>query len=162
MTKTWLITGSANGLGRSIAEAVLDNGDRLVATARRADLLADLQEKYGDKIAVATLDVTNGAAAQAAAVRAVPHILAASVSPSVVGSGSVVRAVVSTPPDVVSVVAHAGGTAIAVPRVGPGRFAGSTTLPPLPPFARGGYAVTFVASDARGVTTQSAVGVTVR
>ncbi len=102
------------------------------------------------------------AAAQAAAVRAVPQILAASVSPSVVGSGFVVRAVVSTTPDVVSVVAHAGGTAIAVPRVGPGRFAGSTTLPPLPPFARGGYAVTFVASDARGVTTQSAVGVTVR
>jgi NAD(P)-dependent dehydrogenase (short-subunit alcohol dehydrogenase family) len=66
MTKTWLITGSANGLGRRIAETVLDNGDRLVATARRADLLADLQEKYGDKIAVATLDVTNGAAAHAA------------------------------------------------------------------------------------------------
>jgi NAD(P)-dependent dehydrogenase (short-subunit alcohol dehydrogenase family) len=66
MTKTWLITGSANGLGRTIAETILDNGDRLVATARRTDLLADLQERYGDQIAVATLDVTNAAAAQAA------------------------------------------------------------------------------------------------
>jgi NAD(P)-dependent dehydrogenase (short-subunit alcohol dehydrogenase family) len=67
MTKTWLITGSAgNGLGRTIAETVLENGDRLVATARRTALLADLQEKYGDQIAVAALDVTDPVAAQAA------------------------------------------------------------------------------------------------
>lgn len=66
MTKTWLVTGSASGLGRSIAETILSNGDRLVATARRTDLLADLQKRYGDQIAVAVLDVTNGAAAQAA------------------------------------------------------------------------------------------------
>jgi hypothetical protein len=73
-----------------------------------------------------------------------------------------VSAVVRTTPGVVSVVAYAGGASIAVPRVGPGRFEGSTTLPPLPSFAHGGYAVTFVARDARGSTTQSAVGVTVR
>ena len=34
MTKVWLVTGSASGLGRNIAEAVLASGDRLVATAR--------------------------------------------------------------------------------------------------------------------------------
>ena len=34
VTKVWLVTGSASGLGRSIAEAVLASGDRLVATAR--------------------------------------------------------------------------------------------------------------------------------
>src|SRR5258708_19850954 len=34
MSKVWLVTGSASGLGRSIAEAVLASGDRLVATAR--------------------------------------------------------------------------------------------------------------------------------
>ena len=33
MDKVWLVTGSANGLGRNIAEAVLESGDRLVATA---------------------------------------------------------------------------------------------------------------------------------
>ena len=91
-----------------------------------------------------------------------PQILGASVSPTVVGSGSVVSAVVRTTPGVVSVVAYAGGTSISVPRVGPGLCEGSTTLPPLPPFAHGGYAVTFVARDARGHRTQSAVGVTVR
>jgi NAD(P)-dependent dehydrogenase (short-subunit alcohol dehydrogenase family) len=34
MSKVRLITGSASGLGRNIAEAVLASGDRLVATAR--------------------------------------------------------------------------------------------------------------------------------
>ena len=91
-----------------------------------------------------------------------PQILGASVSPTVVGSGSFVSAVVRTTPGVVSVVAYAGGTSMAVPRVGSGRFEGSTTLPPLPSFAHGSYAVTFVARDDRGRTTQSAVGVTVR
>jgi hypothetical protein len=34
MSKVWLVTGSAGGLGRNIAEAVLAAGDRLVAKAR--------------------------------------------------------------------------------------------------------------------------------
>ena len=115
---------------------------------------------------VAVLALT--AAAPSAAPKAVrpvfpqPQILAASVSPSLVGSGSVVSARVRTTLGVVSVVAHAAGTSMPVPRVGPGLFAGSTTLPLLPPFARGSWAVTFVARDARGATTQSAVGVSVR
>ncbi|MFM0157058.1 SDR family NAD(P)-dependent oxidoreductase [Paraburkholderia sediminicola] len=66
MAKTWLITGSAHGLGRAIAEVVLDHGDRLVATARKTEPLAELQAHYGDQIAVATLDVTDAVAAQAA------------------------------------------------------------------------------------------------
>ncbi|HYW53845.1 MAG TPA: hypothetical protein VE826_07745 [Dongiaceae bacterium] len=91
-----------------------------------------------------------------------PEILGASVSPAVVRSGTVVRATVRTTAGVVSVVAHAGGVALDVPRVGPGLFAGSTTIPPLPPFVHGSYPVTFVARDARGASTQSAVGVSVR
>jgi len=34
MNKVWLVIGSASGLGRNIAEAVLESGDRLVAHAR--------------------------------------------------------------------------------------------------------------------------------
>jgi hypothetical protein len=107
------------------------------------------------------MDVPPRASTRAQAV-APPEILGASVSPSVVRSGTVVRATVRTTAGVVSVVAHAGGVAIAVPRVGPGLFAGSTTIPPLPPFVHGSYPVTFVARDARGASTQSAVGVSVR
>ena len=33
MNKVWLVTGSASGLGRNIAEAVLESGDRLVCVA---------------------------------------------------------------------------------------------------------------------------------
>ena len=42
MSKVWLVTGSASGLGRNIAEAVLACGDRLVATARDPHRLEDL------------------------------------------------------------------------------------------------------------------------
>ena len=104
----------------------------------------------------------NSLAAVLATVLTAPQILSATVSPAVVGSGSVVSARVRTTRGVVSVVAHAAGASVDVPRVGPGLFAGSTTLPPLPPFAHGRYAVTFVARDGRGATTQSAVAVLVR
>ena len=50
MSKVWLVTGSASGLGRNIAEAVLASGDRLVATARDPRRLAELVEKYGDQV----------------------------------------------------------------------------------------------------------------
>ena len=33
MSKVWLVTGAARGLGRAISEAVLAAGDRLVATS---------------------------------------------------------------------------------------------------------------------------------
>jgi NAD(P)-dependent dehydrogenase (short-subunit alcohol dehydrogenase family) len=41
MSKVWLITGSARGFGRRLAEAVLEHGDRLVATARHPDQLVE-------------------------------------------------------------------------------------------------------------------------
>jgi len=66
MAKVWLVTGSASGLGRHIAEAVLASGDRLVATARDPRRLADLVETYGDQVRTAPLDVADEAAAYAA------------------------------------------------------------------------------------------------
>jgi NAD(P)-dependent dehydrogenase (short-subunit alcohol dehydrogenase family) len=65
MSKIWLVTGSASGLGRTIAEAVLASGDRLVATARDPRRLEDLVKKYGDQIRTAPLDVSDEKAAQA-------------------------------------------------------------------------------------------------
>src|SRR5215471_12858255 len=66
MSKVWFTTGSASGLGRNIAEAVLASGDRLVATARDPRRLDDLGKKYGDQVRSATLDVTDEKAASAA------------------------------------------------------------------------------------------------
>src|SRR6201998_3589057 len=65
MSKIWLVTGSASGLGRNIAEAVLAAGHRLVATARDPRRLEDLVNKYGDQIRAAALDVADEKAAQA-------------------------------------------------------------------------------------------------
>jgi NAD(P)-dependent dehydrogenase (short-subunit alcohol dehydrogenase family) len=66
MSKVWLITGSASGLGRNIAEAVLASGDRLVATGRDPRRLEDLLKKYGHQVRTASLDVADEGAAKAA------------------------------------------------------------------------------------------------
>ncbi|MFC3653373.1 oxidoreductase [Dyella humi] len=54
----WLITGSSSGLGRALAEKVLERGYRVVATARKADAVRDLVGHYGDRAIAVTLDVT--------------------------------------------------------------------------------------------------------
>ena len=66
MSKVWLVTGSASGLGRNIAQAVLASGDSLVATARDPRQLADLVQKYGDHVRAVPLDVADEDAAHAA------------------------------------------------------------------------------------------------
>jgi NAD(P)-dependent dehydrogenase (short-subunit alcohol dehydrogenase family) len=55
MSKVWLVTGSASGLGRKIAEAVLASGDRLLATARDPRQLNDLVKQYGEQVSTASL-----------------------------------------------------------------------------------------------------------
>src|SRR5438034_4073855 len=64
MSKVWLVTGSASGLGRNIAEAVLASGDRLVGTARDPRRLEDLVKKHANQIRTAPLDVADEKAAQ--------------------------------------------------------------------------------------------------
>jgi len=66
MSKVWLVTGSASGLGRYIADAVLASGDRLVATARDPRRLEDLVAKYRDQVRAAPLDVVDEHAAHEA------------------------------------------------------------------------------------------------
>ena len=64
--KTWLISGSARGLGRAITEAALAAGDRVVATARTLGPLEPLLGRFDDRLRLATLDVTDEPAADAA------------------------------------------------------------------------------------------------
>jgi len=66
MSQVFFLTGSSRGLGRQVAEAVLAAGDALVATARNTASLADLADRYGDRILPVALDVTDPAAAVAA------------------------------------------------------------------------------------------------
>jgi NAD(P)-dependent dehydrogenase (short-subunit alcohol dehydrogenase family) len=66
MAKTWLITGTSRGFGWALAKAVLEDGDRVVATARRPEQLERLIRQYGDRVRTCALDVTDAAAARAA------------------------------------------------------------------------------------------------
>ncbi|RKQ92727.1 NADP-dependent 3-hydroxy acid dehydrogenase YdfG [Solirubrobacter pauli] len=64
MTKTWLITGAAAGLGREWTEAALERGDRVAATARgRLERFDALAERHGDRLLRLELDVTDRARA---------------------------------------------------------------------------------------------------
>ncbi len=62
LPKTWFITGTSSGFGHILTEQLLDRGDRVAATLRRADALADLQARYGGRLWMAALDVTDAAA----------------------------------------------------------------------------------------------------
>jgi len=66
MAKVWLVTGSARGLGRKIVEAALAAGEHVVATARDPRRLADLVERYGERVRTVALDVTDSIAATGA------------------------------------------------------------------------------------------------
>ena len=61
--QVWLITGSTRGLGRALAEAVLQAGHNLIATARNPEHLADLAAQYRDQVRTVALDVTSEQAA---------------------------------------------------------------------------------------------------
>lgn len=70
--RVWLITGSSTGLGRSLAEAVLAAGERLVATARNVSALDGLAELADtDRLLAVQLDVTDQAQVDAAFAQAV-------------------------------------------------------------------------------------------
>jgi NADP-dependent 3-hydroxy acid dehydrogenase YdfG len=56
--KVWFITGSSRGFGRVWTEAALKRGDKVAATARRLESIADLKEKYGENVLTLKLDVT--------------------------------------------------------------------------------------------------------
>ncbi|OUJ74528.1 oxidoreductase [Hymenobacter crusticola] len=73
MDNVWFITGSARGLGRTLTEAVLARGGRVVATARQPEQLASLVTQYGSQILPLALDVTNAAQIQQVVAEAVAH-----------------------------------------------------------------------------------------
>ncbi|GAB3557225.1 SDR family NAD(P)-dependent oxidoreductase [Spirosoma fluminis] len=57
--KVWFITGASRGFGRVWAQAALERGDKVVATARKLSSLAELNEKFGENVLTLELDVTN-------------------------------------------------------------------------------------------------------
>ncbi|KAF1005739.1 MAG: 3-oxoacyl-[acyl-carrier-protein] reductase FabG [Luteibacter sp.] len=64
--QTWLVSGSAAGLGRDIVERALAEGHEVVATARRPAALDDLAARYPGQLRTFVLDVTDASACEAA------------------------------------------------------------------------------------------------
>jgi NAD(P)-dependent dehydrogenase (short-subunit alcohol dehydrogenase family) len=69
--RVWLITGTSSGFGRSITEAALARGDRVVATARNTGPLADIAGE--DRAHVAQLDVLDADQRNAAVAETIEH-----------------------------------------------------------------------------------------
>jgi NAD(P)-dependent dehydrogenase (short-subunit alcohol dehydrogenase family) len=59
LLKTWFITGANGGLAYSMLEILLERGDYVAATVRKAQVLDALQKKYGSSLWRANLDLTD-------------------------------------------------------------------------------------------------------
>ncbi|WP_183576075.1 SDR family NAD(P)-dependent oxidoreductase [Mucilaginibacter sp. X5P1] len=71
--KVWFITGASRGFGRVWADAALKRGDKVAATARKLESIADLKEKYGANVLTLELDVTRPDQVKAAVEQAHAH-----------------------------------------------------------------------------------------
>ena len=71
--KVWFITGASRGFGRIWADAALARGDKVAATARTVENIADLKEKYGASVLTLGLDVTKPDQVKAAVDQAHAH-----------------------------------------------------------------------------------------
>ena len=57
--RTWFITGISSGLGHEMTEQLLTAGDRVAGTVRTPSAVDDLKVQHGDRLWLATLDVTD-------------------------------------------------------------------------------------------------------
>ena len=57
----WFITGCSTGFGRELARLIIEQGGKVVATARSRERVADLVEGAEDRALALALDVTDGA-----------------------------------------------------------------------------------------------------
>lgn len=73
LAKTWFMTGTSRGFGRCWAEAALERGDRVAATARAISSLSDLVSRFGDQVLPLALDVNDRSAAFSAVKKAHEH-----------------------------------------------------------------------------------------
>ncbi|MEO6982869.1 MAG: oxidoreductase [Edaphobacter sp.] len=69
----WFITGCSTGFGRLLAEAVLQFGGKVVATARKPEQIADLEQKYPQAAKALALDVTDQSQVDSAVAAAIQH-----------------------------------------------------------------------------------------
>ena len=69
--RVWFITGSSTGFGRGLAEQALKRGDKVVATARKSEQIAQFATDFPETALVLPLDVTDAASIDNAVVGAI-------------------------------------------------------------------------------------------
>ena len=57
--RNWLITGASSGLGKAMAETIIDSGDFVIGTFRKEVEVNQFDKKYGDKAKGVLLDITD-------------------------------------------------------------------------------------------------------
>jgi NAD(P)-dependent dehydrogenase (short-subunit alcohol dehydrogenase family) len=65
-TPVWFITGCSTGLGRALADLIVQRGWRVVVTARDKSAVAEIESATPDRVLALSLDVTNPAGIDAA------------------------------------------------------------------------------------------------
>ncbi|MET0544725.1 MAG: oxidoreductase [Caulobacterales bacterium] len=88
MTKTYFITGASSGFGKALTEAVLARGDNVVATARRAEALAQVVKPFGSKGVAIALDVMDSDARKRAIDQTIQTFGRIDVLANIAGRGS--------------------------------------------------------------------------
>ena len=57
MLKTWFITGASSGLGLEMTRQLLTQGQRVIATTRRPEALAQMKQDHHERLDVVELDL---------------------------------------------------------------------------------------------------------
>jgi NAD(P)-dependent dehydrogenase (short-subunit alcohol dehydrogenase family) len=56
--RNWIITGVSSDFGHIMTEQLLARGDRIAGTVRNLSVMDDLKAKYGDRLWLAELDLS--------------------------------------------------------------------------------------------------------
>ncbi|MFC6171395.1 oxidoreductase [Loigolactobacillus jiayinensis] len=73
MAKVWLVTGTSRGLGKALVETLLQQGEKVVATARQVTTIAAWAKQYPQQVLTLALDVTDKAQIETVIAQAVAH-----------------------------------------------------------------------------------------
>jgi len=61
MAKTWFVTGASSGIGEALTKTILERGDNVAATFRKAEQASGFTQQAGNNGLGIVLDVTNSA-----------------------------------------------------------------------------------------------------
>src|SRR5260221_28029 len=87
MSNGWLITGSSRGLERAVTEVVLEEGQRVVASARQPEQLADFRATHKNRLLTATPLCTILAVLKSVSIDPAFLLRKSGLPPSLCGSG---------------------------------------------------------------------------